>query len=56
MKPYLVRKIYIAVPDRREVIIECPATMTEDEFDNVIELLMLQKQALIWKQEKESEE
>jgi len=56
MKPYLVRKIYIALPDIREVVVECP-NMTEDEFDSVIELLKLQKPGLTWKlkEEKESE-
>lgn len=54
MKPYLVRKIYIALQDRREVVVECP-NMTEEEFDNVIEVFKLQKPGLTWKPEEKIE-
>ena len=59
MKIYTSRVINILLPDNREIVVNCPQ-LTEEEFDNFIEIIMLQKQAIInnpvWRQEIESEE
>ena len=46
MKLYASRTIHIVLPDDRKITIDCPQ-LTEEEFDNFMEILKLQKQGII---------